>query len=329
MKTDPWADLPIPSGSRQVSARRIDELARSGFYWARDPEGNYLLVLTFQGDFPHDVRLPQLKGLRIGVTDQGALLFRLEDPEQRDIFAELCRDIINAAGPAESDDVAIRTAVARTWRWYHLLKGESRSVLSEEAQKGLMGELLVIELLVRRIDPGTAVEAWTGPLGEPKDFEFAGGVSVESKALHGTEQPLIRVSSEWQLDTPDGGELFLVVSDIARGVEADTEANTLHDIVSRVRRMLVDRAPSAIDLFDSKLFMIGYRPEDDYSEYWWVSRGMTAFAVTEGFPCIAGGQLRDGVVKVLYAIEMAACRPFAIEIEHLLDRLEVDDGSRD
>jgi hypothetical protein len=254
MKTDPWAKLPIPAGPGEVSARRADDEARAGFFWARDYFGAYLFLLQFEGDFPRDVRLPRLKGLKIETTEYSQVLFQLEDPEQRDIFAELCRDIVNAAGSAISDDVAIRTAVARTWRWYHLLKGEASSVLSDDAQKGLMGELKTIELLSGRIDPAEVVEFWTGPLGEAKDFQFPGGAGVESKALHGRDQPLIRISSEWQLDNAEGGDLFLVVSDIARAAASDSDALTLHDVVDRVRAMLFSRAPSVVDAFDSSDF---------------------------------------------------------------------------
>lgn len=329
MKTDPWGELPVPSVVGELSARRADEHARAGFFWARDAARNFLLLLQFDGDFPRTVRIPKLKGLKIEATAEGQLVFQLEDADQRDIFAELCRDIVAAAGSAENDDAAIRTAVARTWRWYHLLKGGASPLLSEEAQKGLLGELQTIELVAQRLDPGMAVEFWTGPEGLPKDFQFPGGCSIESKALHGTEQPLIRISSEWQLDTPEGEDLFLVVSDIARAVESDPDALTLKHVVDRVRQMLFDHSPSVVALFDAKLFMVGYRPEDDYSEYWWVPRGQTVFAVTAGFPRIEGGSLNPGVAKVTYAIEMAACRPFAIAIDDLLSRLEVSDVDRD
>ena len=65
-------------------------------------------------------------------------------------------------------------ALSRTWRWHHLLRGGRGTLLSPEEQKGLLGELFVLErLLLPRMDASSAVTAWRGPLGAPKDFEIA------------------------------------------------------------------------------------------------------------------------------------------------------------
>ena len=68
-----------------------------------------------------------------------------------------------------------------TWRWHHLLRGGRGTLLSPEEQKGLLGELFVLErLLLPSMDASSAVTAWRGPLGAPKDFEIA-RVAVEAK----------------------------------------------------------------------------------------------------------------------------------------------------
>ena len=76
-------------------------------------------------------------------------------------------------------------ALSRTWRWHHLLRGGRGTLLSPEEQKGLLGELFVLErLLLPRMDASSAVTAWRGPLGAPKDFEAA-RVAIEAKARRG------------------------------------------------------------------------------------------------------------------------------------------------
>ena len=111
--------------------------------------------------------------------------FILRNSNQRDIFQTLCLDIISAAARAESEAQAVSAALMRTWRWHHLLRGGRGSLLSPEEQKGLLGELLVLErILLPRMDAASAVTAWRGPLGAPKDFEIA-RVAIEAKTRRG------------------------------------------------------------------------------------------------------------------------------------------------
>ena len=75
----------------------------------------------------------------------------------------------------------------RTWRWHHLLRGGGSTLCYRlEEQKGLLGELLVLERPFCCLTSGasTAVAAWRGPLGSPKDFEI-GRVAIEVKARRG------------------------------------------------------------------------------------------------------------------------------------------------
>ena len=94
----------------------------------------------------------------------------LLDSTQRDIFQTLCEDIISAAARRpKSEAGAVSAALSRTWRWHHLLRGGRGTLLSPEEQKGLLGELFVLErLLLPRMDASSAVTAWRGPLAAPK-----------------------------------------------------------------------------------------------------------------------------------------------------------------
>ena len=142
------------------------------FFWARGLDGRVLLTLSHATGSAPTTTLPRLRDIEVTLSPPDD--FKLLDSNQRDIFQTLCRDIISAAAQVESEAEAVSAALMRTWRWHHLLRGGRGTLLSPEEQRGLLGELFVLErLLLPRIDASSAVTAWRGPLGAPKDFEIA------------------------------------------------------------------------------------------------------------------------------------------------------------
>ena len=178
------------------------------------------------------------------------LALKLLDPGQQDIFHTLCRDIISVAAQAESEAEAVSVALMRTWRWHHLLRGGGGTLLSLEEQKGLIGELLVLErVLLPSVEASAAVTAWRGPLGSPKDFEI-GRVAIEVKARRGGATPSIAITSEDQLDETGVDSLFLYVVDLDEGPEDATNGLTLKDVTDRVRERLYSLDPGAAGAFE-------------------------------------------------------------------------------
>lgn len=322
--SDPWSELPAPASRSALSARRVDDEIYPSFFWAVDADGHCMLMLQHEGPFPTDVKIPRLRGIHIArasLSRGGQILLRLEDTEQRDIFEQFCRDIVSACQTTESDESAIRVSLSRTWRWYHLLKGGPGRLLTEEKQKGLIGELLTLEALFLKLDLSVAVDSWRGPLGEAKDFALPGGLALESKAVRGVDSPFVQITSEWQLDRSEITRLFLLVAQVSRSAEAEPDALTLTQVVDRVRAQLVKSAPSAVETFDSKLFAAGYRPQDDYSDYWWELGELMPFEVTSEFPRIEATGLPHGAAKVTYNVLLSACASFHLDMPSLLRQL--------
>lgn len=327
--TDPWTDLSAPPSTSALSARRVDARIRAPFFWAMDAEARCILLLQHECAFPKGLRVPKLTGITMSRTDvgegRGQLLFRLEDDELRDIFGELCQDLVSVAGAAETDEVALTISVSRTWRWHHLLRGGGGKLLGPEQQKGLLGELLTIEALSAAVSYQVVLESWTGPLGEPKDFLLPDSIAIECKAVRGVEQPFVQISSEWQLDSSEVHRLFLVLAALERGADADPNCFTLDDVAARVRTSVAESAPEAVPMLDSRLFAAGYRPEDDYSEYRWAGGLTSAFEVAGGFPRVEGATLPTGVERVSYRLSVGACATHEVDLD---DVVETAGGTR-
>ncbi len=204
----------------------------------------------------------------------------------------------------------------RTWRWHRLLKGGRDGRLSREEQKGLIGELLVLEQhLLPAVGASEAVQGWVGPLDEPRDFRI-GLVAVEAKARTPLT-PTVRISSPEQLDSTDTARLFLHVTDIAEAAEDSDSACTVTDVVRRTRDAILDRDMSAVGDFEDRVLSVGFDWADDYSDYPWMIAGGSVYEVVDGFPRLTPDLIPAGVSDVRYGLILAQCDDFRVRKEDL------------
>ena len=322
MTDNPWGDIPSPSATEALNARRVDADLTWDFFWGKDVENHCLLLLTYEEGSRPSGHLPKVKGidLKIAPTTDGhheMLVYCLADSTLRDIFYKLCRDIVDASAAATDERDAVAIAVRRTWRWHHLLRGGPSGLLSAEEQKGLIGELVVLErLLLPNVGAADALQAWHGPLHAPKDFEL-GGVCIEAKARRGPGKPLISISSEYQLDTDGSEALFLHVIELDRASSETEGAYTLTEVAQRLLKLIADLDQAQTDNFESLLLAAGLRWNDDYSEFRWHEGPSRVYRVSEEFPRIEPSDLRAGVQDVKYQIALHDCSAFEIPVEDL------------
>ena len=226
-----------------------------------------------------------------------------------ELFETLCRDVTAAGELAETEAEALDRAIGRTFRWHYLLRGGKLEVLSEEAQKGLIGEIEVLKLLIANLGPKPALTAWTGPSGAPKDFELKADC-IEVKARRGASQPFVKITNEHQLaDVPDR-RLWLAV--LAIDKVQQPHGKTLTDYVADVTDLLERTEPSAIMDWDLHLADVGYDLLHDYSTWRWIVSAPEFHVVAEKFPRISA-PVPLGVSAVSYALALSACTPFRID----------------
>jgi len=323
---DPWKEIPSPSASQAVNARRVDAELKWDFFWARDLEGHCLLLLNYDAESKPQGHLPKVRGIELTIapaTDQQRemLMYCLADSAQRDIFYKLCRDIVASAASAADERDAVATAVRRTWRWHHLLRGGSDGHLTADEQKGLIGELLVLErFLLSTVDAADALVAWHGPLRAPKDFEL-GSVCIEVKARRGPAKPFVTINSEYQLDTEGVASLFLYVVELDRAPSDSGDARTVNDIAQRLLDGVVALDQTQGDTLETLLAAAGFRWEDDYSDFKWIEASSHVYCVQGDFPRISSTDLRAGVRDVKYQVSLQACELFEVPADALLSAL--------
>jgi hypothetical protein len=146
------------------------------------------------------------------------------------LFLTEVADSIQVAG--EPFDSAVRK---RLQSWKELLR--SVGLLSAEQQLGLLGELWVLERLMR-VHGNKALDSWTGPLAEPHDFRF-GSTELEVKTTR-SRQRLHVINGLEQLQPSTGMTLYVLSLQME---PADTDdARSLAQAVSSMRNVLSDDA---------------------------------------------------------------------------------------
>ena len=301
----PWSGLE----AGKTDTRRVDASARWNWFWAVMPRADIALLLQLTGLPKPTPDLPKLKNLEIKFQTLlgGPILYiRLKDSAQLELFETLCRDVMAAGELAENEAEVLDRTIGRTFRWHYLLRGGKLEVLSEEAQKGLIGEIEVLKLLIADLGAKPALAAWTGPSGAPKDFELKSDC-IEVKARRGASQPFVKITNEFQLsDVADRG---LWLSILAVDKVQPPHGRTLTDCVAEVTEILEATEPSAILDWDLHLADVGYDALHDYSPWRWIVSEPEFFSVTADFPRIAA-PVPLGVSGVSYALALSACAPF-------------------
>jgi hypothetical protein len=327
MSTDPWKELKRPDRNGEVTARRVDAQHPWSFFWIRDSENRRGLLLQCSAGSAESAEPPALNGMSIGFSPDdraggsGAFVLRLNEAEHADVFHALCLDMISHAATAITERDAVVAIIQRAWRWHYLLRKGRDSRLSIEEQKGLMGELLFLdEVLMEAFGAGPSVEAWTGPLGAAKDFAF-GPVAAEIKACRNVRGPVVRISSEFQLDGTDLAALYLGVVDVRSGDREAGDSVTLPEMVARIEARVARDAPAVLPQFQLRMLAVGFRAEDSYPERWSVGP-MVLHRVAGTFPRLVPATIPSAVGAVRYNIPVPALREFRIDTASFIEAVE-------
>ena len=321
---DPWNNIEPPTASNEFKAHLVDKKGKWGFWWAVGIDRHRYLVLLYSSDATPSVGLPKMKGIETAIIvdpdneAKSTLSFKLMDAAQSDIFHRLCLDIISSCGNAKTEAESVTIAISRAWRWHHLLRGGSDGRLSPEEQKGLIGELRILQnFLLPFFSSAAALQAWGGPIGTPIDFEI-NRIGIEAKARRGGSAPFVSISSEFQLDEDGLDALFLNVVEVDRAEKSAVEAVTLTTVVEIVRSLLSD---DALIEFEGKLSAVGFSWSDNYDDYWWIEGTSQIYAVVDDFPRIAPDSVASGVSGIRYSISLPECKPFLTSTDSVTEIL--------
>ena len=315
----PWRMINTVSGDSKLRLLRIDPDHSLDFYWGKDTNGKFLLVLHLKSAMQRILKEPAFR--LAGITgdfrksdDPGHMLvLTLQEASQADIFHRLCLDLVESSRNSGDEVLAADVIMTRLKRWQAFLSRKNRGLLRPHEVQGIFAEVsFLAEMVAEQGFPfETAINAWVGPKEAPQDF-ILGQYAVEVKSICGSNRNTVRISSENQL-VSHVESLFLRVFYLTEDVTGSV-GESLNGLVRRLKTEWQPSEPAAVLAFEDILQAAGYMelPEYDLPRYH-VIRTST-YLVSDDFPKIEPSGLKPGVKNVAYDIELSLLKNFESEI---------------
>lgn len=224
----------------------------------------------------------------------------------RELFEVMAEDVAGRILAASAESSAVAAMRERLNHWERFMSASGPGGLSREKQIGLYGELTFLKTMLGAGIPATmAVTWWHGPVSENQDFQ-AGSRAVEVKTTTGNSATGVRISNELQLDDTDRQPLYLLHLWLK---EMEGSGTSLPQLVDELAALLTGAATQE---FADLLIAAGYhevhRPLYEGTGY--AERQRRYYKVADEFPRVRRGDLRSGVNKVEYGIELTGCEGY-------------------
>lgn len=223
-------------------------------------------------------------------------------------FEAFCDDFLV---DLEDDTPTPEAAVLRTATRWHAFWARQGSEMTQQAMRGLLGELTFLEFLIREHGP-PSVRCWAGPEHHDHDFQSGHDVAFEVKTSN-----RIPYQIECNLNQLDRG-LFAKLYLVCFRIGVAQTGVSLPDQVARVADALLGD-DAALLLFEERLAMAGYSRanESDYASHRFDVGAAEVFAVDAGFPAIALSSFAAPpdmrVLDVRYTLEVTGLPSLALD----------------
>ena len=324
MKTDydPWSSIDAPANEGSLSRKRVQKVDQE-VYWAKSSNNQFGVIVKltvvasqsllkkYQNSFEniHFFVLP----------DNYHMWIYIQDPMLKKQFRVLVHQVLSELEKNRSIDsgVAPLHLFQAFEKWSKLLTRKSKEKLSENAKRGLLGELYFLSrLLGQIIGIAEAVQAWCGPAGHEQDFNHK-GILFEIKSQLASSDKVVKISSLEQLDTISGR---IILSHFGLSpVEKDTaDSISLESLTSEILDALKDNN-YLTDVFYGLLSCLGVFDKDENLETAYRVSFQNHYEVSESFPAIKRSETALAITKLQYSLDMSNLQEFE---KKLIDILE-------
>lgn len=232
-----WSGLsenPVTNGFRslRISAECVCEL-----YIGISKESKRCLILSLPSNKHLDFKGVQKENLSIEYFgEKNLIVLQLTDSDFNDLFDDLILSLFHGIKSIIQVDEYSNHFIQVFYRWSEFFEDRKSDLLSEEAIKGIMGELLVLKLLMMSPDKpeiNFLLKSWTGLYDKGNDFELESkNLEVKTKSPSGID---VKISSEFQLEVLPGKglELFIVslLSDFTVGIH-------IRDLILEIKKLV-------------------------------------------------------------------------------------------
>lgn len=321
---DPWRTLTSQNeewvGRRALVGHPLDT------FWMLHPDGSPALLVKHVPLASIPAELPKLRGMGIVVREDtvvredgdssASVTLHLRVPEDRDVFLRLCEDVLSHSGDSDERGNAGLRLFSRLRRWQSLLGLARGEELSDEAMRGLFGELSFLRgPLSSRFGLVGALTAWVAPLRHPQDF-VRDDWAIEVKTRVAGSRNQVRISSLDQLEV-QSGQLALAVVELLPADESDG-GMSLNDLVLDLLDEAQSSSEHVLERTQRALADWGYVASRSYDRHRFVVRSISTYAVVDGFPRITRSACDQRIVDGSYVLGLDSLGSYSVDFSTLM-----------
>lgn len=315
------------SHSGLLYKRYSAEVLPDVFIALKSPEKLRCIAFRLNAPFPFDdTQWNKLKDIKIETLPDERdktkkfLLILLLNKQHKDIFSTLCEDLIFGVSDVTNEQTLVEKLLERLAKWQSLFEKVGKQGLSDEAQRGLYGEVYFLRVFLNKsTDKNYCLKSWLGPEKSVQDFQYSNW-AVEVKTTHGNNHQKIHITSERQLDDSIIEKIFLYHLSLDIRVSNGESLNTLIDEVLE----LLNDSTMASNLFRLKLLEYGYFENHKplYDDKGYNIRQENIYRVSGNFPRIAESIIPIGVGDVRYSIVLSESEEWRIDQQKLFIEIQ-------
>jgi hypothetical protein len=232
-----WSELLENRSTRGYKSLRISPECICDLFIGVNSDGRRCLILSLPQGFVLDFNEIQIQNLTIKYfRDTNYIVLQLNDPRFHDLFDDLVLSMYHGIRNIQEAEEYSKYFIQAFHRWSEFFEDKISDILSEEAIKGMIGELLVLKSLINdsnSAEINTILNSWKGPYGKGNDFELeTKHLEVKAKTPSAVD---VKIASEFQLETTAGKGLELIVislsSDFNTGI-------TIEQLLIEIRELV-------------------------------------------------------------------------------------------
>ncbi|MBV5341516.1 MAG: PD-(D/E)XK motif protein [Deltaproteobacteria bacterium] len=314
-----WMTIPV---SLRSSCKLL-----AGRHYPGNEEAVLVVFSSFQ--MPAKGQLPEGRGFGVAEVSLGeqygdhcCVALIKHSAGSIDMFTMMAADIVSMLEKAGQKDESqlFSLFLGRIRAWQEFMQRNQEGVLHFDAEVGLYGELLMLEMLIDEGLPAIrAVESWSGPLDGIQDFMLGEG-AIEIKTTTRTGVFPARISSLEQLDDSLRKPLFLG----AIRIQLSDSGSSLPARVDLVRTKISESDSSAIVEFELRLLHAGFFQSmaEKYTRHF-CHTGTYVFTVNASIPKLVPANVPHGILKARYDIELDVDGAPSLKLSEVLHLLGV------
>ena len=235
------------------------------------------------------------------------MVLRLRQNGLESVFGRLCQDLADAAEGVPDEKALVVLFRERLNLWKKLFQHGGSGFLQPHEIKGLIAEMLVLELLVRDGERNVheTVSGWIGPLGADQDFMYSDR-AIEVKAI-GPGGESISISSLEQLDC--AVPMNLILATLRPATPGEPGAIGLNALAARIEGMIAE-SPEALNIFKERLLEARYVEHEFYETVLFEPTSIAAYSVRDTFPKLVRNMVPTGILGANYSIGIDSIADF-------------------